>query len=58
VPKKFDYGYAITAWKAQGSEWDNVVVIEEKFPFDKLEHAKFLYTACTRASKKLVLVKN
>ena len=57
VPKEFTYAYAITCHKAQGSEWNNVVVLEEKFPFDKIEHARWLYTACTRASEKLVLVR-
>ena len=57
VPKEFAYGYAITCHKAQGSEWDKVLVIEEQFPFDKEEHARWLYTACTRASKKLVLIR-
>ena len=57
VPKEFTYAYAITCHKSQGSEWDNVVVLEEKFPFDKEEHARWLYTACTRASQKLVLVR-
>jgi ATP-dependent exoDNAse (exonuclease V) alpha subunit len=51
------YGYAITCHAAQGSEWDKVLVIEESFPFDKTEHARWLYTACTRASDKLVLVR-
>lgn len=57
LPKEFTYGYAITCHKAQGSEWDNVLVVEEKFPFNKEEHARWLYTACTRASEKLVLLK-
>lgn len=57
VPKEFVYGYAITCHKSQGSEWDKVVVIEEDFPFEKQEHARWLYTACTRASQKLVLVR-
>jgi len=57
VPKEFTYAYAITTHKSQGSEWDKVVVLEEKFPFDKNEHARWLYTACTRASEKLVLVR-
>jgi len=57
VPKEFAYAYAITYWKAQGSEWDNVVVLEEKFPYDKLTHARAMYTAATRASKKLVWVR-
>lgn len=57
VPKEFAYGYAITCHKAQGSEWDKVLVIEETFPFDKIEHARWLYTAVTRASEKVVLVR-
>ena len=57
VPKEFAYAYAITVHKAQGSEWNRVVVLEETFPFDKTEHARWLYTACTRASEKLVLVR-
>ena len=56
-PLEFTYGYAITCHKAQGSEWDKVLVIEEKFPFDKVEHARWLYTAVTRSSEKLVLVR-
>lgn len=57
VPLEFTYGYAITGHKAQGSEWDKVLVVEEKFPFEKEEHARWLYTCATRASEKLVLVK-
>ena len=57
VPKEFTYAYAVTVHKAQGSEWNNIVVLEENFPFDKIEHARWLYTACTRASEKLVLVR-
>ena len=57
VPKEFTYAYAITTHKSQGSEWDKVVVLEEKFPFDKTEHARWLYTAATRASEELVLVR-
>ncbi len=55
LPLKFTYGYAITCHKSQGSEWDKVLVIEEKFPFDKDEHARWLYTAATRAAEKLVI---
>ena len=57
IPKEFTYGYAITYWKSQGSEWDKVLVIEEKFPYDKETHKKALYTACTRAVEKLVWVR-
>ena len=56
-PLEFTYGYAITCHKAQGSEWDKVLVIEEQFPYPKEEHARWLYTAVTRSSEKLVLVR-
>ena len=56
LPRDYDFGYAITCHKAQGSEWDKVLVIEDTFPFDKKEHARWLYTACTRASSRLVLI--
>ena len=55
IPKEFAYGYAITCHKAQGSEWDKVLVVEENFPRDKTEHARWLYTAATRAVNKLVI---
>ena len=58
VPRQAAYGYAITGHKAQGSEWEKVLVVEENFPFDKKEHARWLYTCATRASDKLVLVRN
>lgn len=57
VPMEFTYAYAITTHKAQGSSWPNVLVLEERFPYDKEEHARWLYTACTRSEKKLVLVR-
>jgi len=57
VPRQFSFGYAVTTWKAQGSEWDKVLVIEEQFPFDRTEHARWLYTSLTRANQKLVLVR-
>jgi len=57
VPYEFTYGYCITCHKAQGSEWDKVLVIEEGFPFSKEEHARWLYTAATRAVDKLVIVR-
>ena len=56
-PYEFNYGYAITCHRAQGSEWDRILVFEERFPFDKEQHKRWLYTAVTRASQKLVLVR-
>lgn len=57
IPLNFTYGYAITGHKSQGSEWDNVLVIEENFPFDKEEHQRWLYTCATRAAKRLVIIR-
>ena len=57
LPKQATYGYALTCHAAQGSEFDKVLAIEESFPFDKTEHQRWLYTACTRAAEKLVLVR-
>lgn len=56
IPMEFEYGYAITVHRAQGSEWDNILVIEEDFPFSKEEHKRWLYTAVTRASSRVVLI--
>lgn len=56
-PFEFAYAYGITCHKAQGSEWGKVLVYEERFPYEKEEHARWAYTAATRASEKLVWVK-
>ena len=57
VPMEFTYGYCITCHKAQGSQFNKVLVVEERFPFDKEEHARWLYTAATRAIDKLVIIR-
>ena len=57
LPRQVTYGYALTCHAAQGSEWDKVLVIEESFPFEKEEHKRWLYTAATRASSRLVLIR-
>ena len=53
---EFDYGYCITTHKSQGSEFEKVVVYDEWLG-DKDYHQKWLYTAVTRSSKMLVVVK-
>lgn len=55
LPIEFNYGYAITGHRAQGSQWGKVLVLEESFPFEKVEHARWLYTTTTRAESKLTL---
>lgn len=57
-PNAFDFGYCLTGWKAQGDEWKKVLVLEEKWPWEKEEKKRFLYTCATRASEKLTLVLN
>lgn len=57
TPKEFDYGYCITCWKAQGDQYNKVLLFEENFPFDPEEHRQYLYTGITRAIDKLVVVK-
>jgi len=53
----WDFGYAITCHKAQGSQADRVTVIEERMPSaDDAYHARWLYTAVTRAVSSLILV--
>lgn len=51
---EFDYGYALTCHKAQGSQFDSVLVIDESRAFRE-EAAKWLYTAVTRAAQKIVI---
>lgn len=46
----FDHGACITAHKAQGSQWKNVMVIDESRAFRK-DANKWLYTAITRAQE-------
>ena len=52
---EFDYGYVLTVHKAQGSQWDDVVLFDESFAFPD-SRARWLYTGVTRAAKKLTVV--
>lgn len=57
APFDFAYGYAITCHKFQGSSAPKILVFEERFPFDRVEHARWVYTAATRSESRLVFVK-
>lgn len=53
----FDYGNCISVHKSQGSEWEKVVLFEQRTKrWDDKFYAKWLYTAVTRAKKKLLVI--
>ena len=54
---EFDYGYAISCHKSQGSSFNNVLLFEEYLKGSQDDHKKWLYTGVTRAKEKLVLVR-
>jgi exodeoxyribonuclease-5 len=52
---EFDFGYALTVHKAQGSQWDHVVLFDESWAFRE-NRERWLYTGVTRAAKSLTVV--
>ena len=52
---EFDFGYVLTVHKAQGSQWDDVVLFDESFAFPE-SRERWLYTGVTRAAKRLTVV--
>jgi exodeoxyribonuclease-5 len=53
----FDFGYALTVHKAQGSQAKRVVLFEERFSrMDDETWRRWLYTAVTRAMEELYIV--
>lgn len=52
---EFTYGYALTVHKAQGSQWDDVVLFDESFAFRE-HRARWLYTGLTRAARRITVV--
>lgn len=53
--EKFEFGYCITSHLSQGSQFDNVIVIEE--PMVGNINNRLSYVAITRAKKQLIYVK-
>jgi len=51
--RNISYGYCITIHKAQGSEYDNVIAV---LPETRMLDLRLLYTAVTRARKKLIII--
>lgn len=55
--QQFDYGYALTVHKSQGSQWENVIIADDGFgAWDRDLRKSWLYTAITRASETLTIV--
>lgn len=53
----FDFGYAISVHRSQGSEWDKVVLFEEHVSMWDFDfYKRWLYTAITRAREKLFVI--
>lgn len=51
----FDYAYAMTCHKSQGSQWDRVAVVNESGCFGN-NSRRWLYTAVTRAAEKVAVI--
>lgn len=54
--KQIDLGYAITIHKAQGSEFDTVVLCMSSAHGRKLINRRSFYTAITRARKRVIII--
>ncbi len=53
----FDFGYASSVHKSQGSEWERVILFEQRTKFwNENIYTRLLYTGVTRASKKLFVI--
>lgn len=52
---EFDWGWAVTCHKAQGSQWPSVLVYADGFKWDRELYARWLYTALTRAEEKVIV---
>ena len=53
----FDYGYCISVHKSQGSEWNKVILFEQRTQrWDDEYYKRWLYTGITRAKEKLMII--
>jgi len=53
----FDFGYALTVHKAQGSQAKRVILFEERFSkSNDDEWRRWLYTGITRAEEELFII--
>ena len=50
---EFDFGYVLTVHKSQGSQWDNVVLVDE---WRSNHRTQWLYTGITRAAETITVL--
>ncbi len=50
------FGWAITGHKAQGSQWENVIVWDDGLGRNEIDRRRWLYTVITRAERGLVIL--
>lgn len=53
---EFDWGYALTTHKAQGSQWSRVFVVDESTRLGGTEPRRWTYTAITRAAQHVTVL--
>lgn len=53
---EFAFGYALTVHKAQGSQWDSILLFDESGAF-RGDSERWLYTGITRAAEKITIVR-
>lgn len=51
---EFTFGWALTVHKAQGSQWDNVLLLDESMAFRE-NARRHLYTGLTRAAERITI---
>lgn len=56
IGDRFDYGYALTAHKAQGSQAKRVLLFEQPGLWQGQDWNRWLYTAVTRATEELIII--
>lgn len=52
---EFTFGYALTVHKAQGSQWDDLMLFDESYAFRE-HRSRWLYTGLTRAAERVIVV--
>jgi exodeoxyribonuclease-5 len=58
--EEFEYAYAITVHKSQGSQWDKVMLYDQKDKFPMMserDRRRWLYTGITRAAEIITVVR-